>query len=168
MATRTEYPAFSRLLRAALEDAKPPRTQTWLAERLGITQQHASDIVNGKHRPPRDKIEAMAELLGLDGDKRQEFLVEAYVTHVPDFIRARLRRLEDQLGEALRASDAASRELADLVVQVTRLQRAAADLTALKSAVASALLKPPERAIPELRALLAALQSASNAPPNRQ
>lgn len=153
MPSRPEYPAFSRLLIAALTRAD--RTQTWLGERLGITQQHASDIANGKHRPPRDKIEAMAELLGLENADRQAFLNEAYLTHVPDFIRARIQRIEDQLDARVRESDAAMAELGALSAEVSRLQRAAADLSALRAAVEGLAQRHPDLG-PELRALLAA------------
>lgn len=153
MPPRPEYPTFARLLRAALERDEG-RTGTWLAERLGFTQQHASDIITGKHRPPRGKIEAMAELLGLEGDQRQTFLDEAYLTHVPDFIRARLTRLEDRLRSAISAGESFAAEVGALSADVTRLQRAAADLAALKSAVAGIAARHPAVA-QELRELLA-------------
>ena len=151
MPSRPDYPAFSRLIRAALGD----RTQTWLAERLGITQQHASDIVNGKHRPPRRMIEAMAEHLALEGAKREAFVEEAYLTHVPEFIRARLARLEQQLVDSQKQGAKNADELATLIVEVSQLQRQAADLVALRAAVASLVKRHPEL-LPELRALVAA------------
>lgn len=154
MPSRPDYPAFARLLRAALD--RNERTGTWLAERLGFTQQHASDIVTGKHRPPRGKIESMAELLGLEGDARQAFLDEAYLTHVPDFIRARLTRLEERLQAAIAAGESLSLEVITLEADVTRLQRAAAELVALRSALRGAASRSPALA-KELRELLGGL-----------
>lgn len=152
MPPRPEFPAFARLLRAALD--RNERTGTWLAERLRITQQHASDIITGKHRPPRAKIEAMAELLGLEGHARAEFLDEAYLTHAPDFIRARLARLEERLANAVKLGDAAGEEMRELAGDVSRLQRVAADLAALRSGVEGVAARNPALA-EELRALLA-------------
>ncbi|HYE07703.1 MAG TPA: helix-turn-helix transcriptional regulator [Planctomycetota bacterium] len=148
---RPDYPAFSRLLIAAL--AKGERTHTWLAERLGFTQQHVSDIVNGKHRPPRRKIEAMAEVLGLEGQARQAFLDEAYLTHVPDFIRARLSRLEDQLRDARAAGDRQAKETADLTLEVNRQLALSQELQAAWQELA--------RRHPELAAELKAIREGA-------
>ena len=41
-------------------------TQTWMADQLGISSQHLSNIVNGTKKPSMKLVEDMAKIMGVD------------------------------------------------------------------------------------------------------
>ena len=41
-------------------------TQTWMADQLGVSSQHLSNIVNGTKKPSMKLVEDMAKIMGVD------------------------------------------------------------------------------------------------------
>ena len=66
---------------------------------LGETSHgHVSNILTGRRRPPLDKVAMWAELLGIDGEEREEFVRQAELMHTPAGVLAEYLRMRAERG----------------------------------------------------------------------
>jgi transcriptional regulator with XRE-family HTH domain len=84
-------PAFGHLLAQHLATAG--LSQRAFALRLGLTQAYISKVVHGRRAIPYAGIERWADLLGLAGAARDEFLLAGDLTQTPPRVRQLLDRL---------------------------------------------------------------------------
>ena len=104
--------------------AETGMNQLDLALRLGISQPLISKIIIGKpekHRPegrkiPLSSVDQWADALRLDGAERTRFIDLVYESHAPEYIRKKLRRLEE-IQASMRA------QLAELSEKLDEIER---------------------------------------------
>lgn len=73
---------FTELFRAALEAADLSHAE--FAEQVGVTPAFISQVATRRSKPPLDTIRKWADALGIKGADRNEFLMQAGLTHVRD------------------------------------------------------------------------------------
>lgn len=73
------------------------QTGNGFAKKIGAGSSTISQISTGKRTPPLDQIDHWADVLGLKGEKRLEFLELACLEHCPEPIRAEYMRLKSQV-----------------------------------------------------------------------
>lgn len=78
-------------------------TQRTFAKLAGITQGHVSNVITGKRLPPLDRMQEWADLLGIYGEDRAEFVRLAEIAHTPPGIRAEYLRLREGAADVERA-----------------------------------------------------------------
>lgn len=86
---------FGPLLVAYIERAG--LSSNGFAKKVGAGSSSISQISTGKRTPPLDQIDLWAEVLGLKGEKRAEFLELACLEHCPEPIRVEYLRLKAQV-----------------------------------------------------------------------
>lgn len=59
------------------------------ARRVGLTRGQITNIMNGKRRPPRGQAERWANVIGLHGQDREDFIDLAAATYLPPVERER-------------------------------------------------------------------------------
>jgi transcriptional regulator with XRE-family HTH domain len=86
---------FGPLLANCIESAG--FTFNGFAKKVGAGSSTISQISTSKRTPPLDQIDHWADVLGLKGEKRAEFLEIACLEHCPEPIRAEYQRLKTQV-----------------------------------------------------------------------
>lgn len=62
-------------------------SNTEFASRAGASKQHVTDMARKRRTPPLDRLDAWADALHLEGDRRAEFIRLAYLAHAPEQVR---------------------------------------------------------------------------------
>jgi transcriptional regulator with XRE-family HTH domain len=60
---------FSQRLQDLLNEARPPRTQAWLAEKAGVERSTVSRLLKGERHPTFDTLKYLAPVLGISVDE---------------------------------------------------------------------------------------------------
>lgn len=94
---------FGRLLYAAIR--KSGVSANAFAKSVGTSSGFLSNVYSGKRRPPVDRLGQRMDKLGLQGEERSEFLLQAHLMHCTPFIqkafeeqRAVIARFREQQG----------------------------------------------------------------------
>lgn len=72
-------------------------TITAFSKAAGVSRNMADFVVRNKRRPQLDQLGAWAEILGLRGNERDEFVLAGNWVHTPELIRKRLADLEAEV-----------------------------------------------------------------------
>jgi transcriptional regulator with XRE-family HTH domain len=94
---------FPALLLAALKSSGVTRAE--LAKHLGFKRAQVTHLLKGRRNLDVEKIEIAAEVLGLVGEARAEFVLAAHLAHASDFTRAAVMNFRRQLTELKRRAD---------------------------------------------------------------
>ena len=68
-----------------------------VALRAGMDPSYLNRVRHGHRRLPVDRIEALADALGIGGDERTAFIEQAHLSAVPDFVANLIEVLRDDL-----------------------------------------------------------------------
>lgn len=78
---------FGGFLAERIERAR--LTRIAFAKAIGSSSGFMTDVIKGRRTPPLDRLDAWADVLGLDGQERTLFLDLAALAHLPDEVRPR-------------------------------------------------------------------------------
>jgi transcriptional regulator with XRE-family HTH domain len=68
-----------------------------LAMRAGMDPSYLNRVRHRERPLPIDRVEHLANALGLGGDERQSFIEQAHLTIVPEFVRSMIIALREEL-----------------------------------------------------------------------
>lgn len=88
---------FGDMLARLLDEAG--LSQRDFAKKCGISGGYPAHFISNIRPPTLQKVDEMADALGLEGDRRAEFLEAAYLAHAPEEIRRLLEKVQSQASE---------------------------------------------------------------------
>jgi hypothetical protein len=112
---------FGKLLYHHLANARPKIGVREFARRAGIPPSMMSKLHNAQCPMPQERAADWADLLGLDGEPRREFLFAAGLTHAPTVVREGVDDLHRSVKQWQRRAAQLERELQRALDDARRL-----------------------------------------------
>lgn len=95
-------------------------TRIAFAKAIGSSSGFMTDVIKGRRTPPLDRLDTWADVLGVTGAERQQFLLLAGLAHIPD--QAVRDMVANQLTHLQAEVDHQSVQIAMLTERVTAME----------------------------------------------